>query len=352
MYGSMTNHSSLNTAILGASGYTGIELVRLLLNHPAVHIKALSADKQAGKHLHAIFPNVTGFPLPLLQKIEEIDFSAIDVVFCCLPHAASQQVIKALPQSLVVIDLSADFRLFDIPVYEKWYGTHHAPELQENAVYGLTEWYRDAVQKARLIANPGCYPTTSLLALLPLLEQQLIDPNTIIIDAKSGVSGAGRSLKEGNLACEVMDGIHAYGIGAHRHLPEIEQGCSWAAGQPVSLTFTPHLMPMNRGILATIYTQGLKGITVGHAYNALLQAYQREPFVQVLPMGTTAATRFVRGSNSCHISVHQGCRAGQIIIVAALDNLVKGASGQAVQNMNVRFGFAEDRGLARVGVFP
>ncbi len=344
----MAPTTPLSVAILGASGYTGVELLRLLLGHPQVRVKVLTGERQAGNDIRALFPALSGFDLPILCKIEDVDFSAVDVVFCCLPHATSQQVIAGLPASCVVIDLSADFRLKDIAVYEQWYGVHQAPALQPQAVYGLTEHARDAVRTARLIANPGCYPTSSLLPLMPLLVKKLIRPEGIIIDAKSGVSGAGRSLKESSLAAEVQEGFQAYGIGKHRHLPEIEQGCSLALGAPVRLTFTPHLLPINRGILSTIYVQG----AAEQVHQALVGQYAHEPFVQVLPFGQTPSTRNVRGSNVCQIGVSPGCVPDQVIITSAIDNLVKGASGQAVQNMNVRFGFDETLALPRIGMFP
>lgn len=339
---------TLNIAILGASGYTGVELIRWLARHPHANITTMTADRQAGRELAEVFPSLYGLALPRLVKIEDADFSGVDVVFCCLPHATTQQVVKGLPATVKVIDLSADFRLADVAVYEKWYGPHHAPELQATAVYGLTEWFARDIAGARLVANPGCYPTASLLPLFPLLRDKVVDPASVIIDAKSGVSGAGRSLRETSLAAEVQEGIMAYGIGNHRHLPEIEQGCGLALGQPVQLTFTPHLMPMNRGILATIYVQG----DVAAVRRSLDAAYRDAPFVHVLPDGQAAQTRSVKGSNHCHISIHTGCRPGQVVLVSVIDNLVKGASGQAVQNMNVMSGFDERTGLEGVGVFP
>ena len=340
--------NKLSIAILGASGYTGVELIRLLHGHPLAEIRLLTGDRQAGRELAEVFPSLSGLRLPRLVRIEDADFAGIDVVFCCLPHATTQQVVKALPADVRVVDLSADFRLADVATYEAWYGPHHAPELQRDAVYGLTEWFRAEVAQARLVANPGCYPTASLLPLFPLLRAGVIDPAEILIDAKSGVSGAGRSLKETSLAAEVQEGIMAYGIGRHRHLPEIEQGCSRAAGQPVQLTFTPHLMPMNRGILATLYVRG----AAAAVREALENAYDGAAFVQLLPQGQAAQTRSVRGSNRCQISVHPEARPGRTVIVSVIDNLVKGASGQAVQNMNVMFGLPETLGLEGVGVFP
>lgn len=342
----------LSVAVLGASGYTGVELVRLLLGHPKVRIVALAAEKQAGKHLVDVFPAVAGAVLPRMEKIEGVNFKEIDAVFCCLPHAATQAVVKNLPEHLVVIDLSADFRLRDVAVYEQWYGSHQAPELQPKAVYGLAEFARDAVKKARLIANPGCYPTAAQLALLPLMGECVIDAHDIFIDAKSGVSGAGRSLRESSLAAEVQEGFTAYGLEGHRHRPEIEQELSIAAGAPVTVTFAPHLLPMNRGILETIYLRLAAGRTVEDARRVLEQRYAYEAFVQVLPVGQTASTRHVRGSNMCHLSIHPGRTSGQFIVCSVIDNLLKGASGQAVQNLNIRFGFDEGTALARIGIFP
>jgi N-acetyl-gamma-glutamyl-phosphate reductase len=342
----------LSVCILGASGYTGIELVRLLLAHPHVKITALSADKQAGKYLHELFPSVYGHSLPVMQKIDEINFSKIDLVFCCLPHGTTHTVIQNLPLNLKVIDLSADFRLFDLHVYEKWYGAHHAPALQPSFVYGLTEHARDALKTARLVANPGCYPTASTLPLIPLLQQQAIHHEHIIIDAKSGVSGAGRALREGSLAAEVGEGFKAYSLGAHRHFPEITQTLNTYTSKNVLCTFSPHLLPMNRGILSTIYVRPMVGQTSDSLRDILVQSYAHEPFIQVLPGGVQPNTHMVRGSNSCHMNVFAGYQTDMVIIVSVIDNLVKGASGQAIQNMNVMYGFEETVGLPRVGVFP
>jgi N-acetyl-gamma-glutamyl-phosphate reductase len=342
----------ISIGVLGASGYTGIELVRLLAGHERVRLVGLSADRHAGKELADLFPSVAGLKLPRMQKIDELDFNKFDAVFCCLPHAATQAVVKTMPADLIKIDLSADFRLRDIATYEQWYGTHQAPDLQPKAIYGLTEFARASLRAATLIANPGCYPTAAQLALRPLLEAGLIFPDGIIIDAKSGVSGAGRTLKENVLAAEVQEGFAAYGLGGHRHQPEIEQGLSDSAGGAVTVTFTPHLLPINRGILETIYISMPAGMTVTGLREALQRRYEREPFVQVLPEGVTASTRFVRGSNNCHLSVHPGRTPNTAIICSALDNLIKGASGQAVQNFNACFGILETTGLPRVAMFP
>jgi len=345
--------NKLRVAILGASGYTGAELVRLLSRHPHVSIVALTADRQAGKPAAEVFPHLALAHLPTLTKIEDVDWSGVDFVFCGLPHGLTQEVIAKLPRHLKIVDLSADFRLADVAAYATWYGhEHHAPDLQKEAVYGLTEIYRDAVRTARLVANPGCYPTAAQLPLIPLIEQGLIDADDIIIDAKSGVSGAGRDAKQGSLYAEVTEGIQAYGIASHRHAPEIEQGLSDAAGRPIVVNFTPHLMPMSRGILATIYVKMVKGVTVEKLRAALTERYGKEYFVRVLPNGAAPATRHVRGSNFCLMSVHADRVPGRAILMAVEDNLVKGASGQAIQNMNVMAGFAEETALEQLPLFP
>ncbi len=339
--------------ILGASGYTGAELVRLLLRHPRVEIAALTADRKAGQAMVDIYPQFRGFPLPPLVTIEQVDWSGLDLVFCALPHATTQAVLKGVPQGVRIVDLSADFRLADPAAYEHWYGhAHQAPELQKAAVYGLTEFAREEVRQARLVANPGCYTTTAQLPVIPLLEAGAIDPDDIVVDAKSGVSGAGRAVKEANLFTEVSEGMHAYGVGRHRHMAELDQGFSKAAGRPVAASFTPHLVPMNRGILSTIYVRGRRGRTAEQLHEVLEKAYAKEPFVHVLPFGEVPQTRHVRGSNMTFIGVVADRAPGRAILVSALDNLVKGASGQAVQNMNVMLGYPEMLGLEQVALFP
>lgn len=348
----------LKVGVLGASGYTGADLVRLLLCHPAAHIAFLTGERKAGQDMAQVFPNFHGATLPTLISIDDIDWRSIDVdvVFCALPHATSQRVIQMIwdhSSSIKVIDLSADFRLRDTDVYAQWYGGEHlAPALQPEAVYGLPEIYGGAIKKGRLIACPGCYPTAALLALVPLLKAQAIASDCIIIDAKSGVTGAGRSLKEQNLFCEVSEAMHPYGLGHHRHMPEIEQELSLAAGTDVTISFTPHLVPMNRGELETIYVKLADGQTPQQLKHCLAQAYQSSPFVHTLPDATAPATRMVRGSNQCVLNVFADRRPGHAIVVAAIDNLVKGSSGQAIQNMNVMFGLAETSGLEQVALFP
>jgi N-acetyl-gamma-glutamyl-phosphate reductase len=343
--------------VLGASGYTGAELVRLLLRHPGVEIVLLTADRRAGKTMADVFPQFAPYALPTLTSVEEADWAVLrlDLAFCALPHGTTQKVIKDLmarvPRTKVV-DLSADFRLADPAAYAHWYGHEHfAPELQQDAVYGLTEIYRDKIKTARLVANPGCYTSCAELALIPLLKAKAIDPDEIVIDAKSGMTGAGRAAKEEMLFSEVSEGIHAYGVGHHRHMAELDQEFSLAAGRQVVATFTPHLVPMNRGILSTIYVRSVKA-SPQDLHAVLLKSYAKEPFVHVLPFGTLPQTRHVRGSNMTFIGVAADRIPGRAIIGAALDNLTKGASGQAVQNMNLMLGFPETMGLEQVALFP
>jgi N-acetyl-gamma-glutamyl-phosphate reductase len=345
-------------AILGASGYTGAELVRLLLAHPRVEIALLTADRKAGQEMADIYPQFASAELPKLVGLDGVDWAGegFDLVFCALPHGTTQTVIKALvaaaPQTRIV-DLSADFRLADVDAYARWYGhAHQAPELQAEAVYGLTEVYRRQIKQARLVANPGCYTTTAQLPLIPLLKARAIDPGRIVVDAKSGVSGAGRSVKEANLFTEVSEGIHAYGVAHHRHMAELDQEFSRAAGREVIVSFTPHLAPMNRGILATIYVETRRKRTAQDLHAILDKAYAREPFVHVLPLGQVPQTRHVRGSNYVQIGVVQDRIEGRAIICSVLDNLTKGASGQAVQNMNLMLGFPETTALTARAVFP
>ena len=345
--------TSIRVGVMGASGYTGADLIRLLAGHPRAEIAFLTANAQAGKPLAAVYPHLGGLDLPRLIRVEEADWDGVDVAVCCLPHGTTQEIIAGLPAHLKVVDLSADFRFRDVEVYARWYGhEHRAPALQEEAVYGLTEFNRAAVRAARLVACPGCYPTAALLLLLPLVGEGLIAADDIIIDAKSGASGAGRSLKDSLLACEVAEGIHPYAVASHRHAPEIEQELSAAAGRPLLVNFTPHLMPMNRGELLTTYVRLADGATPDDLRAALARRYADEPFVRVVPEGAVPATRHVRGSNFCLLGVFADRLPGRAILVSTLDNLVKGSSGQAVQNMNLMLGLDETLALGQQPLFP
>jgi N-acetyl-gamma-glutamyl-phosphate reductase len=332
---------NIRIAILGASGYTGAELLRLLEHHPHFSIAALTGDSQAGKAMHEVYPHLRHRDLPKLVKHTEVDFSKIDLVFCCLPHGTTQEIIAGIPASVKIVDLSADFRLIDVNAYAEWYGhEHRAVALQKEAVYGLTEHKRDAVKATRLVANPGCYPTSILTPLLPLVKAQLIDTKQVIADSLAGISGAGRSAKQEMLFTELDGGVSAYGIGAHRHMAEIEQELGFA------ISFTPHLVPMTRGMLSTIHVNG----DTAKIRECLEAAYTNEPFVKLVQ--NAPSTHSVRGTNLCVMSISKGRLPNETIIVSVIDNLVKGASGQAVQNANLMFGFDETTALISTAVFP
>ena len=337
-------------AILGASGYTGAELARIIATHPNMRITALSGDRKAGMAMGDVFPHLRHLGLPDLQKIEEIDFSGIDLAFCALPHATSQAVIAGLPRNLKIVDLSADFRLRDPAEYEKWYGKpHSAVEIQKEAVYGLTEFYRAQIRAARLVAGTGCNAAAGQYAIRPLIEAGVIDLDEIVIDLKAGVSGAGRSLKENLLHAELSGGTHPYSAGgAHRHLGEFDQEFSALAGRPVHVQFTPHLLPFNRGILATVYVRG----DARRIHDTLAARYASETFLEVLPFGALPSTRSIAGSNYVHVGVIGDRLPGRALVIVALDNLTKGSSGQAIENANLMLGLEETAGLMLAPVFP
>ncbi|QUJ77859.1 N-acetyl-gamma-glutamyl-phosphate reductase [Sulfitobacter albidus] len=339
-----------NIAILGASGYTGAELIRLIANHSHMKIKALGGNSKAGQSMASVFPHLRHLDLPDLVTMEEIDFSGIDLCFCALPHKTSQEVIAALPKNLKIVDLSADFRLRNPADYEKWYGNAHAAlAQQEEAVYGLTEFYREEIRAARLVAGTGCNAATGQYALRPLIAAGVIDLDEIILDLKCAVSGAGRALKENLLHAELSEGYHAYAVGGtHRHLGEFDQEFSALAGRPVQVQFTPHLVPANRGILATCYVKG----DAQAIHDTLKTAYAAEPFIEVLPFGEAPSTRHIRGSNFCHVGVCADRISGRAIVIAALDNLTKGSSGQALQNANLLLDIEETEGLMMAPLFP
>jgi N-acetyl-gamma-glutamyl-phosphate reductase len=345
----------LKVGIYGASGYTGQELLRILMRHPDVEIVALTSRKSKGLPVSDIFPVFEG-----LTELRFIDASAqevaelSDVVFLALPHGEAMTVAHVfLSAGKKVIDLSADFRLRNVDVFEAWYDRHTAPSLINKAVYGLPELYRDAIKNAGLIANPGCYPTSAILGLAPLLRNKAIDPASIIIDSKSGVSGAGREPQIGSLFCEVEEGFKAYKIGQHRHGPEIEQELSVLAGCDVKVSFTPHLLPINRGILSTIYATLTKDeVSTADLIDLYRQFYKGEKFIRVYKSGAFPNVSSVRGSNYCDIGISVEKRTGRVIIISAIDNLVKGAAGQAVQCLNIMHGFREDAGLEMISLFP
>jgi N-acetyl-gamma-glutamyl-phosphate reductase len=342
-------------AVLGASGYTGADAVRLLARHPNVEIAALTANTHAGKAMAEVFPHLFMLDLPVLTEWEKVDWRELDAVVCALPHGTTQEIIAAVLKSnpaIKVLDMSADFRLRDEATYAEWYGhEHRAPGLQGEAVYGLTEFYRERIRTARLIACPGCYPTAALLALVPLVKAGLVDAHDLVIDAKSGVTGSGRGLKQNSLFSEAGEGLSPYSIGTHRHAPEIEQEIGVAAGVAVTVNFTPHLIPMARGELCTCYVR-LAGSTVDDLRAALEQAYRHEPFVHVAKKGVLPQTQNVRGSNYVQIGVFADRIRNRAIVIATLDNLVKGSAGQAIQNMNLMFSWPETTGLEQLALFP
>jgi len=343
---------TLKTGIVGGTGYTGVELLRLLAGHPEAELSIITSRSEAGREVADLFPNLRGY---LDIRFTEPDIGALggcDVVFFATPNGTAMAMAPQLIDAGVrIIDLAADFRLKRTAEWEEWYGIPHAcPGLLEEAVYGLTEVNRDAIREARLVANPGCYPTAVQLGFLPLIEQRVIDIDHLVADAKSGVSGAGRKAATGTLLCEASENFKAYAVAGHRHLPEIRQGLEQAAGQPVGLTFVPHLTPMIRGIHATLYAQ-LRD--PDRDLQALYEArYGNEPFIDVLPAGAHPETRSVSGANQCRIAVHQPQKGGVVVVLSVIDNLVKGAAGQAVQNMNVMFGLDETSGLSGIAVLP
>jgi len=347
--------SARKIAVLGASGYTGADAVRLLARHPHVEIAALTANTHVGKAMADVFPHFFPLDLPMLAAWEKVDWSGIDAVFCGLPHGTTQEIIATVLKVnplIKVLDMSADFRLRDRAAYAQWYGhDHRAPELQGEAVYGLTELYRKQITAARLVACPGCYPTAVLLALVPLVKAGLVDAHDLIIDAKSGVTGAGRSLKQNTLFAEAGEGLSPYSVARHRHTAEIDQEIGLAAGSAVTVNFTPHLIPMARGELCTCYVR-LDGAGASDLRAALEDAYRDEAFVRVAKEGVVPQTQNVRGSNYVQIGVFDDRIKGRAIVIATLDNLVKGSAGQAIQNMNLMFGWPETTGLEQIALFP
>lgn len=344
----------IKVGIIGGTGYTGVELLRLLATHPNVELIAITSRGEKNRAVSDLFPSLRGFVDLTFSEPNVKMLGACDVVFSATPNGIAMQHARALMESgTKLIDLAADFRLKDIDSWQKWYGMEHAcPELVANAVYGLPEVNREAIKSANIVANPGCYPTASQLGLLPLIESEAINLDYIIADCKSGVSGAGRGVNVGALYSEVADSMKAYAVPGHRHLPEIRQGLELAAGKKVGLTFVPHLTPMIRGIHATLYAKLKKPVDLQSIYET---RYQDEPFVDVMPAGSYPETRSVRATNTCRIALHQPQKenGGDIIVVlSVIDNLVKGAAGQAVQNMNLLFGLDETTGIGQPGLMP
>ncbi len=341
----------IKVGIVGGTGYTGVELLRLLAIHPNAELTVITSRGEAGMAVSDMFPSLRGYVDLKFSDPAQVDLSKCDVVFFATPNGiAMQQTRELLAKNVRVIDLAADFRIKDVATWEKWYGmTHACPELITEAVYGLPEINREQISKAKLVANPGCYPTAVQLGFMPLLEAGVIDPTYLIADAKSGVSGAGRKAEVHALLAEAGDNFKAYGVAGHRHLPEISQGLAAMANKQVGLTFTPHLLPMIRGIHATLYAKLTKSVDLQKLFE---ERYANEAFVDVLPKGSHPETRSVRGSNQCRIAVHQPQGGDTVVILSVIDNLVKGAAGQAVQNMNIMFGLSEGLGLNVVPLLP
>ena len=340
---------SIPVSVIGGSGYTGAELIRLISQHPNFELLEIVANRNAGKQVAEIFPHLRHLKLPKFIDFESLNFSKLKLIFCALPHATSQDLIKKIPQGIKIIDLSADFRLEDTFEYEKWYKTKHiATKLQNDAVYGLSELYRKEIGEANLIACTGCNAAATLLPILPLLKKNIIDISHITINLGAGVSGAGRAAKESTLHAEVSEGIKPYNVGTHRHLAELNQEFSKVCSRKIDVTFVPHLLPQNRGIIVSIPLN----YRAQKIHEALNEFYKDEMFVIVLPIGDMPATQHVRGSNFCHIGVVQDNNPEQCVLFSVIDNLVKGSSGQAIQNANISFGFEETSGLWESPIFP
>jgi N-acetyl-gamma-glutamyl-phosphate reductase len=344
----------IRVGIYGGSGYTGLELMRILLRHPDVKVVGLTSRKFKGQPLSDTYPLFEGLTdIAFIDASPEELSGMADVIFTATPHGEAMAVAPAfIDAGKKVIDLSADFRLRDLGVFEKWYHRHSAPSLAKTAVYGIPELYRDEIRTARLVANPGCYPTSALLGLAPALREKIIDPATIIIDSKSGVSGAGRDPVIGSLFCEVDEGFKAYKVNEHRHAPEIEQELSVLAGTEVRVSFTPHLLPLTRGILSTIYASLKKTLSTAELIDLYKKFYGEEKFVRILRKGAYPNVSSVKGTNFCDIGISVDERTNRVIILSAIDNLVKGASGQAVQNMNIMCGIRENTALDQIALFP
>jgi len=344
----------IKIGIYGASGYTGQELLRLLLRHPETKVTALTSRRYADKALSDVYPVFLGLTdLSFMDAFPDDMAKMCNLVFLALPHGVSMQVAGAfIDAGKKVIDMSADFRLHDVKIYEQWYDSHTAQGLLQEAAYGIPELYGDMVRNARLIANPGCYPTSAILGLAPLVKNKWIDDTSIIVDAKSGVSGAGREPQVDTLFAEVDGGFKAYKVGKHRHTPEIEQSLGNLAGREIRISFTPHLLPVSRGILSTMYASLVKHVTAGDLNELYRSFYHEKPFVRICKTGVFPNISSVRGSNYCDIGLTVDARTNRVIVVSAIDNLIKGAAGQAIQNMNLMYGFEETAGLQMISLSP
>jgi N-acetyl-gamma-glutamyl-phosphate reductase len=340
--------------VIGATGYTGVELLRLLLLHPEVEVTALTSQKYAGVEIDLVFPSLAKY---ISLKCEELDFDQIskktDFIFTAVPHKTAMEIVPLFYQKgKRVVDLSADFRFKDPAVYERWYQKHSSPGLLPESVYGLPELHREEIRKATIVGNPGCYPTGALIGLIPLFQKKMISYENIVVDSKSGVSGAGRDVVLESLFCEVNEGVKAYNIFKHRHLPEIEQELSHLAQKKITVTFVPHLIPMDRGILTTLYINFTKKVNTEDALKIFNEYYEKESFIRIYPKGKIPNTKNVRGSNYCDIGAIVNESDGRGVVVTAIDNLVKGASGEAVQDMNIMLGYPETMGLDVLPLFP
>lgn len=346
--------SKLKVGIVGGTGYTGSELLRLLARHPQANVVAITSRGEAGMPVAQLFPSLRGELDLVFSTPDEAQLTACDVVFFATPHGvAAAQAEKLVAAGVKIVDLAADFRLQDLAVWEKWYGhAHPAPALVPSSVYGLPEAHRADIAKAMIVGNPGCYPTATQLALIPLLTNALIDVNDIVVDAKSGISGAGRAAKVDMLFAETYDSFKAYGVNGHRHLPEIEARLSVIAAKPVQVTFVPHLLPMIRGIEVSVYANLTQDIAIDELQKLFETHYANEPFVDVMPAGSSPETRTVKGTNRCRLAVYRPQGRNKVVVTSVIDNLTKGAAGQAVQNMNILFGLPETLGLDTIALLP
>ena len=347
------NQNKINIAVLGASGYTGGDLIKILLNHNNANIFALSAHSKLGMNPSDVHASLFNAKLPDFISVNEIDFNQIDLVISGLPHDNLHNIIKDIPSKCKIIDMSADFRFSDVNIYNQYYeASHNSPELLSDSVYGLSEIFREKIKDSRIVACPGCYPTAVLLSILPLIKEKIISLEDIIVDAKSGVSGAGRGSKEELMFSEISESMKPYNIAKHRHTPEIEQIIENISSKEIKINFTPHLIPINRGELVTIYVKTINGSKAKEAISCLNSYYKEDAYVHISNQGIPSETSKVRGSNNCLISIFDDRIDGRIIISTSIDNLIKGSAGQAIQNMNIMFDFDESEGLTSFGMYP